>query len=140
MAANMGGGHGLSWPRGLTPYPTAYVPKLGDDALREKEAWRLLRLAHGRDREDLSWQTGDLACLTDPESFFPEGFVAPAEADFLFSLCRKCPVWALCMDYGTRHDEHGYWGGLSQEKRRQYRRERARAQQLRGPESGEEAA
>jgi hypothetical protein len=137
----MGGGHGLSWPQGLKPYPAAYTPKPGDDAFREKEAWRLIRLTHGRGREDLSWQTGDLACLTDPDSFFPEGHeYGEPEARVLWKVCRACPVQSLCLDYGTRHDEEGYWGGLSQEKRRQYRRERAAAAERHRQEAGEVAA
>lgn len=67
----------------------------------------------------------------DPELFFPIGSTGPAldqiaEAKLVCSLCpllEACRRWAL--DSG---EEHGVWGGLSEDERRALKRaERRRA-------------
>ena len=130
---------GMSWRHDCTPAVTPYAPEMGSRAWAEQAVIRSLTETHCRPREDTSWMALGL-CKVDPDSFFPEGNVTPAEAALLAKVCATCPVQALCEDYGTRHDEDGYWGGLSRRKRQELRRERAVVAERRRRESGEEAA
>lgn len=66
------------------------------------------------------------ACLTeDPELFFPVGNTGPAvmqiaEAKKVCAVCdvrRDCLSWAL-----EAGQDHGVWGGTSEEERRQIKR------------------
>ena len=70
------------------------------------------------------------ACLTeDPELFFPVGNTGPALMQIAEAkkVCRRCVVretwlqWAL--DAGQ---DHGVWGGLSEDERRSMKRRAAR--------------
>jgi len=71
------------------------------------------------------------ACLTeDPELFFPIGNTGPAllqieEAKKVCARCvvrDKCLVWAL-----ETSQDHGVWGGLSEDERRAMKRRQARS-------------
>ncbi len=37
-------------------------------------------------------------------------------------VCAKCEHITECAEWGVRHEIHGFWGGLSPEKRRELRR------------------
>lgn len=65
----------------------------------------------------------------NPESFFPEDGVVPAE---VIGACAVCPVRVQCLEYGAEQEEreqpgsvhpdrHGVWGGYNPRGRRALR-------------------
>lgn len=42
------------------------------------------------------------------------------------AICAACPVIAPCLEEALRHDEHGFWGGLTEAERAQIRGRKAR--------------
>ena len=65
----------------------------------------------------------------DPDLFFPGGGIRSAWAQVRMAklICRGCPVSIACLSWALATDqEHGIWGGLTEdERRRLYRRDRA---------------
>lgn len=37
------------------------------------------------------------------------------------AICRRCPVKVLCLDEAIRRNEHGIWGGTTEEEREKIR-------------------
>ncbi|MFD3741620.1 WhiB family transcriptional regulator [Streptomyces sp. NPDC058629] len=72
-----------------------------------------------------NWR-GSEACRTeDPELFFPKGTDAASMdgADAAVRICRRCPAMEACAEWAidTRQD-HGVWGGLTEQDRAALRR------------------
>jgi len=66
------------------------------------------------------------ACLeADPELFFPVGSSGPAvhQVDEAKQVCNRCPVRSACLEWALdARQEHGVWGGLTEDERRSLRR------------------
>ena len=66
------------------------------------------------------------ACLAaEPDLFFPVSAAGPAVAQVVAAktVCRGCPVRADCLSYAVQTaQEHGIWGGATEEERRLARR------------------
>lgn len=65
----------------------------------------------------------DAACLkeNDPELFFPEGKTRPAKLQVYEAkvVCNRCDVRGECLRWALDNNEqHGVWGGLSEDERR----------------------
>jgi WhiB family redox-sensing transcriptional regulator len=71
------------------------------------------------------------ACLTeDPELFFPLTALGPGHAQVLAAkaICTKCDVRHECQAFAlSTGQEHGVWGGTSEEERQALRRGHGRA-------------
>lgn len=71
------------------------------------------------------------ACLDEnPELFFPVGTTGPAitQVHEAKRICGGCEVRAECLAWALEaNQDHGVWGGLSEEERRSLRRRNARA-------------
>src|SRR5690606_15686267 len=71
------------------------------------------------------------ACLDeDPELFFPIGNTGPAilQIEEAKQVCRRCEVRELCLAWALEAgQDHGVWGGLSEDERRALKRRNARA-------------
>lgn len=71
------------------------------------------------------------ACLAeDPELFFPIGNNGPAilQIEEAKHVCRRCDVRESCLGWALQNDfDHGVWGGLSEDERRERKRRNARA-------------
>lgn len=79
---------------------------------------------------DDDWR--DLAACrdTDPDLFFPVGSTGLAldQIAAAKAVCMQCPARGDCLDYALEsNQDSGVWGGLSEEERRQIRRQRAAA-------------
>jgi WhiB family redox-sensing transcriptional regulator len=77
---------------------------------------------HGPD-----WR-GDAACRdADPELFFPDSRSAWGQVKRAKLICRGCPVSVTCLSWALASgQEHGIWGGLTEdERRRLHRRSRS---------------
>lgn len=75
------------------------------------------------------WRHRAACQYEDPELFFPIGNTGPAllEIDEAKSVCRRCPVMDQCLAWALETDQdHGVWGGLSEDERRRARRRTAR--------------
>lgn len=72
------------------------------------------------------------ACLDeDPEVFFPlsHGTTKPAliQLEEAKKVCRRCDVRERCLEWALeKGEDHGVWGGLSEEERRALKRRKAR--------------
>jgi WhiB family redox-sensing transcriptional regulator len=71
------------------------------------------------------------ACLEeDPELFFPIGNTGPAilQIEEAKQVCRRCDVREQCLAWALEAgQDHGVWGGLSEDERRALKRRNARA-------------
>lgn len=58
----------------------------------------------------------DVACRTAPELWQPhargQSAITEAKAE-----CAKCPVRAGCLTWAIENDEHGIWGGTTEDER-----------------------
>ena len=85
---------------------------------------------------DYSWRRLAICRDTDPELFFPVGTTGQALLQIAKakSVCCQCPVQGECLEFAMEtNQDTGIWGGLSEEERRQIRRDAAammRAQRL----------
>ena len=70
------------------------------------------------------------ACLTeDPELFFPIGVTGPAlaQVEEAKKVCMRCDVREECLQWALENgQDHGVWGGTSEEERRSMKRRAAR--------------
>jgi WhiB family redox-sensing transcriptional regulator len=61
----------------------------------------------------------------DPELFFPIGNTGPAllQTEEAKQVCRRCPVIGECLNFAlSSSQDHGVWGGLSEDERRALKR------------------
>jgi WhiB family redox-sensing transcriptional regulator len=80
-------------------------------------------------REDQhGWRSLGACRLEDPELFFP--MAQGSGLDQLQrarAVCARCPVRAECLSFAVETvQDHGVWGGTSEEERRALRRARQR--------------
>jgi WhiB family transcriptional regulator, redox-sensing transcriptional regulator len=79
---------------------------------------------------DLSWRR-DAACVSVPtETFFPVGLTGQADSQTQLAkrVCASCPVRDCCLEFALRtNQDHGVWGGRTEEERRTIRRSRRAA-------------
>lgn len=71
------------------------------------------------------------ACLDeDPELFFPIGVTGPAlaQVEEAKKVCMRCDVQSECLQWALDNgQDHGVWGGLSEDERRSMKRRAARS-------------
>ncbi len=73
------------------------------------------------------WRAVALCRDTDPELFFPVGTTGPAldQIAAAKAVCMQCAAREPCLEFALEsNQDSGVWGGLSEEERRQIRRER----------------
>lgn len=70
--------------------------------------------------------TGSEPCSEiDPELFFIEDREhLDGMKPFLRQLCHGCPILDECHEHAIRHEEYGFWGGLTAQERKRERRSR----------------
>src|ERR1700752_966753 len=74
--------------------------------------------------ESTDWRDSAAGRHQDPELFFPEGTVGPAQrhADQAKQVCQACPVRTSCLEFALRLGlAFGIWGGTTAEERRYIR-------------------
>jgi WhiB family transcriptional regulator, redox-sensing transcriptional regulator len=69
------------------------------------------------------WQQRGPCTGEHPEIFFPSHGDPGTRAR---RICAICAVRADCLEYATRADEYGIWGGLNQSQRQSLRRRQRR--------------
>jgi WhiB family redox-sensing transcriptional regulator len=76
------------------------------------------------------------ACLTeDPELFFPIGNTGPAllQIEDAKRVCARCEVRDKCLQWALdAGQDHGVWGGMSEDERRALKRRAARSRMRAG--------
>lgn len=79
---------------------------------------------------DLAWRQ-DAACVAvATETFFPIGLTGQAldQTRMAKRVCASCPVSNCCLEFALRtNQDHGVWGGRTEEERRTIRRSRRAA-------------
>ena len=79
---------------------------------------------------DDGWRDHALCSGTDPDLFFPVGTTGQAlvSIEYAKRVCQQCTVTGECLEFALEtNQDSGLWGGLSEEERRQIRRQRAAA-------------
>ena len=72
-----------------------------------------------------NWQNRAACSGEDPELFFPTGTTGPAmfQIEEAKQVCRRCDVREQCLAWALdRSQDHGVWGGLSEDERRALKR------------------
>lgn len=77
-------------------------------------------------QQPVDWQAAAACRDRDPELWFPFHADGP-QVRYAIKICAGCPVRDECRDYGAGQ-EHGIWGGLTEDDRRILRRRQARAE------------
>lgn len=72
---------------------------------------------------DIRWEEGTCISIGD-DAFFVEVGVARVENPVLKKICDACPINVDCGEWGLRHEEYGFWGGMSPADLKATRRER----------------
>lgn len=84
----------------------------------------------------MSWQARAACTRSDPELFFPKGNTGPAVSQIKEAkeVCRGCEVRERCLEWALESgQDHGVWGGMSEDERRALkRRQTAAARRLGG--------
>lgn len=84
-------------------------------------------MARGRSRIQIridrpNWQK-DAACRgMGPDLFYPEKHDSKAPI-LAKKICASCPVKEPCQQHGLAYESFGIWGGASERRRRQVRRQ-----------------
>jgi len=75
------------------------------------------------------WRARSACLQADPELFFPIGSTGPAvrQVNEAKRVCGSCPVRSACLEWALEaRQDHGVWGGLTEDERRSLRRRSAR--------------
>ncbi len=76
-----------------------------------------------------NWQNRGACKDEDPELFFPIGTTGPAmlQTEEAKDVCRRCDVREECLEWALENSQdHGVWGGLSEDERRSLKRKTTR--------------
>lgn len=76
-------------------------------------------------RLDTSWRDHAACRFMDPDLFFPTGTAGAAleEISVAKAACVSCPVRDACLQFAFEtRQEHGVWGGTTEDERRRLRR------------------
>ncbi|WP_367140720.1 MULTISPECIES: WhiB family transcriptional regulator [Streptomyces] len=77
----------------------------------------------------MDWRHNAVCREEDSELFFPISSTGPAllQIEEAKTVCRRCPVMEQCLRWALESgQEHGVWGGLSEDERRAMKRRAAR--------------
>jgi WhiB family redox-sensing transcriptional regulator len=77
----------------------------------------------------MDWRHNAVCREEDPELFFPIGNTGPSllQIEEAKAVCRRCPVMDQCLQWAFESgQDHGVWGGLSEDERRAMKRRAAR--------------
>ena len=75
------------------------------------------------------WRARSACLQVNPELFFPVGSTGPAvsQVDQAKLVCQRCEVQRVCLDWALEaRQDHGVWGGMTEDERRSLRRRTAR--------------
>jgi WhiB family transcriptional regulator, redox-sensing transcriptional regulator len=78
----------------------------------------------------MDWRHHSACRDEDPELFFPIGNTGPAllQIEEARAVCMRCGVREECLRWALDSgQDHGVWGGLSEDERRALKRRTARA-------------
>jgi len=78
----------------------------------------------------MDWRDRSACLEEDPELFFPIGNTGPAilQIEEAKQVCRRCEVREQCLQWALEAgQDHGVWGGLSEDERRALKRRSSRA-------------
>ena len=87
-------------------------------------------LTHSKGVVAVDWRHRSACLDEDPELFFPIGNTGPAilQIEEAKQVCRRCDVREQCLAWALEAgQDHGVWGGLSEDERRALKRRNARA-------------
>ena len=75
-----------------------------------------------KDYYNIDWSLARCAGV-DPDSFFPDDRGNPIQSNSaLRKVCEGCPILVQCANYAIKHEQRGFWGGLSAHGRREIRK------------------
>ena len=71
---------------------------------------------------EAGWRSAAACRWSDPDLFFPvsSAGITQREIAEALAVCARCPVQAPCREFALRtRQQHGIWGGLTEDERRQ---------------------
>ena len=99
-----------------------------DGVVREPRATVGL-LDQSKEHLAMDWRHRSACLDEDPELFFPIGNTGPAilQIEEAKQVCRRCDVREQCLAWALEAgQDHGVWGGMSEDERRALKRRNAR--------------
>lgn len=73
--------------------------------------------------DDVDWEQANCRGI-NPDMWFVEGYNAWAEYQQLRRVCNNCPIMNQCAEYAIRHEQWGFWAGMSPRERANIRSRR----------------
>lgn len=77
----------------------------------------------------MDWRHRSECLNEEPELFFPIGNTGPAvfQIEEAKAVCRRCDVRDQCLEWAMENgQDHGVWGGMSEDERRALKRRSVR--------------
>lgn len=109
--------------------PTTKLCARHDIATRRGVTGRPVKVMLDTSGNDPAWRDRAACRTTDPDLHFPVGDTGPAAAQIIDAkaVCARCPVRAECLRWALATGQnHGVWGGKTEDERRAIVRGRAR--------------
>lgn len=72
---------------------------------------------------DIAWKEALCLDSDDPDQFFVDEYLEHWRiTNDAIALCKRCPIWTDCANYGYGNKLEGVWGGTTTQQRRARRR------------------
>jgi WhiB family transcriptional regulator, redox-sensing transcriptional regulator len=113
----------------ITAFPSAALPPTGQPATAGQTATGQLATAGEAGWREADWRELSACRQEDPDLFFPLVAAGPGlvQIERAKAVCARCPVRAECLRFAMETaQDHGVWGGASEDERRALRRARNR--------------
>ena len=75
---------------------------------------------------DFGWQDDAMCRTADTSLFYVEADKEPEIIASLKLVCKSCPVLKQCRSYAIKHEDFGFWAGMTQSERRRIKRKQRR--------------
>jgi WhiB family redox-sensing transcriptional regulator len=126
----------------MTAFPAAALPATGQAAATGQAPTMGQAAAMGQAATmgEADWRELSACRQEDPELFFPVVPAGPglAQIERAKAVCARCQVRADCLRFAMETlQDHGVWGGTSEEERRALRRARNRRPAAQGAGQGD---
>jgi WhiB family redox-sensing transcriptional regulator len=76
--------------------------------------------------EFVEWDGSEVCAQVSPEMFYDIELTRSAsnrlDREYLRSICKECPRLNECRTYAIKHEAYGFWGGMTEQERTEYRK------------------
>jgi len=79
-----------------------------------------------KDIEFIKWDGTEVCAQVTPELFYDVPLTRTnanrSDRDYLRKTCASCPRLVECRTYAIKHELYGFWGGMTEQERSEYRK------------------